>query len=158
MKRIALAMAALALGATGAAPELAAQEISGGGYAAYMQTGANSVDLADGGTRVDQTLDGYVMTDDPDNPFHLTAQDCASTNLMNADGSLQRSSGYCASRDSEGDMYWIWFWNAPEESQWGLIGGTGKFEGITGGGTSEAVAADPDGRFVVLWEGTWTMQ
>ncbi len=158
MKRRPLALAALLLGVVGAPADLSAQEMSAAGYATYIQTGATSTPLDDGRARVDATIAGYVMTDDPTNPFHLVAQDCASTNLVAADGSVERSSGYCASRDADGDMFWIWFWNSAEGGEWGLINGTGKFEGITGGGTSEGVAADPDGRFAIRWTGAWTMR
>jgi len=158
MKRFVLHLAVVAGGLSFLTTGAQAQEMSADGYAAYMQTGATTTALGEGRTRVDQTLDGYVMTDDSSNPFHLMAQDCAGTNLVAADGSLERGSGYCAARDADGDMYWIWYWNSPSGSEWGIMGGTGKFEGITGGGTSEAVAADPDGRFVVRWEGSWTMR
>jgi len=157
MNRVVLILAAAVSGMLFVTAEAQAQEMSAEGYAAYMQTGVTTTALEEGRTRVDQTLDGYVMTDDPANPFHLMAQDCAGTNLVDADGTLVRGSGYCAARDTDGDMYWIWYWNSPSGSEWGLMGGTGKFEGIAGGGTSEAVAADPDGRFVVRWEGSWTM-
>lgn len=157
MKRVVLALAVAVSGLLFVTADAQAQEMSASGYAAYMQTGATTTALGEGRTRVDQTSDGYVMTDDPASPFHLMAQDCAGTNLIAADGTLERASGYCAARDADGDMYWFWYWNGPAGSEWGLIGGTGKFDGITGGGTSEAVAADPDGRSVVRWEGTWTM-
>ena len=53
---------------------------------------------------------------------------------------------------------WIWFWNGADGGEWGIINGTGKFEGMTGGGTSVPEAADPDGRFAIRWEGTFNMQ
>ena len=158
MKRGTMVLAALLVGTAGLATESTAQELTAGGYATYMQTDATTTALADGRTRVDAQLDGYVLTDDPSTPIHLVAQDCASTNLVAADGSIERSAGYCAGRDADGDLFWIWFWNGGNGGEWGIINGTGKFEGMTGGGTSEPRAGDPDGRFAIRWEGTFNMQ
>ena len=158
MKRLNPALAAMAAMTALAAIPLQAQETAVAGDATYIQTGATTTALPNGGARVDATIDGYVLTDDTSHPVHLVAQDCASTNLMDAYGNLDRSAGYCASRDAEGDMFWIWFWNGSDGGEWGVINGTGKFEGMTGGGTSVGVAADPDGRFAIRWEGTFNMQ
>lgn len=155
MRRVATALAALTLVS---ATSLQAQVMPAEGYATYIQTDATTTALADGRSRVDATIDGYVLTDDPSHPVHLAAQDCASTNLVAADGTIERSAGYCASRDADGDMFWIWFWNGGDGGEWGIINGTGKFEGMTGGGTSVPQAGDPDGRFAIRWEGTFNMQ
>jgi hypothetical protein len=158
MKRGTIVIAAVVFGIAGLATDSAAQEIQTAGYATYIQTGATTTALANGGARVDAIIAGYVMTDDPSTPIHLVAQDCASTNLVDAYGNIERSAGYCASRDADGDMFWIWFWNGGDGGEWGVINGTGKFEGMTGGGTSVPQAGDPDGRFAIRWEGTFNMQ
>jgi hypothetical protein len=38
------------------------------------------------------------------------------------------------------------------------MGGTGKFEGIEGGGTFSAEAQWADGRGINSWEGTYTLR
>ena len=41
---------------------------------------------------------------------------------------------------------------------WGFLGGTGKFAGVTGGGATAVIGGTPDGRVVVRWQGSWTIQ
>jgi hypothetical protein len=38
------------------------------------------------------------------------------------------------------------------------MGGTGKYEGITGGGTTTPLAQMADGRTAITWDGHWTMK
>ena len=58
------------------------------------------------------------------------------------DGTLLGGGGYCSIINQEGDMFWVWFGGG----KWGMIGGTGAYEGATGGGTTENVSQSPDGR------------
>lgn len=48
--------------------------------------------------------------------------------------------------------------NGPDGNTWGFTGGTGKYEGITGGGTTTTLAQMADGRTAITWDGTWTMK
>jgi hypothetical protein len=38
------------------------------------------------------------------------------------------------------------------------IVGTGKFEGVKGGGTTTPLAQMPDGRSAIAWEGSWALK
>lgn len=158
MRRTALALSCLLAALFLAAPIALAQEMSATGHAVYVPKDHSKVELPNGTYAVEQMSEGYVITDDPDSSFNLVAQDCAGTNIVDADGTTLRASGYCSGRDQEGDMYWFHYWNGPEGNEWTLIGGTGKWEGITGGGTSEPIAADAGGTFAVRWEGSWTTE
>lgn len=158
MHRLSLGLTLLFAGLFAFAPGIRAQEMSASGYAIYVPHSESAVELADGSSAVEQTSNGYVLADDTESPFHLVAQDCSGTNLVGADGVLQHSSGYCSGRDQDDDMYWLSYWNTPDAGKWTLIGGTGKFEGVTGGGTSQPLAADADGTFAIRWDGTWTMR
>lgn len=65
--------------------------------------------------------------------------------------------GHCTSVDADGDYLWIWFRpTGPESTQWGVINGSGKWEGATGGGTtSTQVSQSPDKRaWVATSKGT----
>ncbi len=138
------------------APGLQAQETSATGHSVYFPGSRTVVELPDGRLAADVTFDGYVITDDENSSFNLVAQDCAGTDLIGADGAVVISSGYCAGRDRDGDMYWFSFWNTPESNKWTLTGGTGKFKGIKGGGTSQQLAMHEDGTMSLRWEGSWT--
>ena len=156
MHQKALGSSFLIAGILACAPGVQAQETSATGHSVYFPGTQKVVELSDGRSAVDTTFDGYVITDDENSTFNLVAQDCAGTDLMSADGALVISSGYCAGRDRDGDMYWFSYWNTPESNKWTLTGGTGKFEGIRGGGTSRPLAMHEDGTFSLRWEGTWT--
>jgi hypothetical protein len=77
--------------------------------------------------------------------------------LISADGSTD-GHGYCDAVDADGDRWWIWWNNTPESNRWGFIGGTGKYEGIKGGGTTTPLAQMADGRAAITWNGSWTMK
>ncbi|MGI9323815.1 MAG: hypothetical protein ACR2PZ_01255 [Pseudomonadales bacterium] len=55
--------------------------------------------------------------------------------------------GHCTSIDADGEYLWLWFQpTGPDENRWGVIGGSGKWEGATGAGASKTVSQSPDGR------------
>jgi hypothetical protein len=140
-----------------APPGIQAQEYSDSGYAAYFPVSQEVLELADGRVNVGTTNNGYILAEDTESPFHLVSQSCSGTNVIGADGNFQRSAGHCAGRDKDGDMYWLSFWNTADGGEWTLFGGTGKFEGISGGGTSQTIAQDAGGAFVIRWKGTWRL-
>ncbi len=79
---------------------------------------------------------------------HLS-QWCRGTFASNGDTFLG-GAGYCTIVDSVGDFFWVWFTpTGPTTNAWGVIGGTGQYQGATGGGTTEQVAVLPDGRTTV---------
>ena len=58
--------------------------------------------------------------------------------------------GYCTIVDAAGDFLWVWFRpTGPGMNDWGVIGGTGQYEGATGGGTTRQTAVLPDGQATV---------
>jgi hypothetical protein len=134
-----------------------AQAMEGGGYVVYVPSHDQATELPDGRLRTSNALKGVVIADDAENPFHLMSQDCAGTGLATADGMPIRTAGYCAGRDDDGNMWWLSYWNDAEGGTWTILGGTGTFEGMEGGGTTRVEALDPDGRFTIRWQGSWTM-
>lgn len=140
-----------------AAPSaLQAQDRTVSGTGAYIPVEQTERSMADGRTMVFARFGGYVTTDDPSSPFHMGSQDCAATSLVGADGVLVYSSGHCTSEDVEGDVYWYSFWNDGENAGYTLTDGTGKFAGLSGGGSTTVLDMGEDGRMFIRWEGAWS--
>ena len=142
-------------GSLGAPAE--AGEESGSGTVTYAPAAVDNTQLPDGGMMQRSHIMGIVLADDPSNSIHLASQDCFGTTLIAADGTAN-GHGYCDAVDTDGDRWWIWWNNTPESNKWGFIGGTGKYEGIKGGGTTTPLAQMADGRSAITWNGHWTMK
>ncbi|MFN4142447.1 hypothetical protein [Aestuariivirga sp.] len=101
---------------------------------------------------------GIINAADPSSPFHLMSQDCFETVVIGAKGNVADGGGYCDSWDRDGDSFRNW-WNftADGSSKWEVIHGTGKFEGLTGGGTCKPLVNFPD-RFTLGCQGTAMMK
>lgn len=151
---VAVTICGLVIGSL-AAPVWSGEE-KGSGTVTYAPAEVDNQSLADGSMIQRSHIMGIVLADDPSNSIHLASQDCFGTTLISADGSAH-GHGYCDAVDADGDRWWIWWNNTPESNRWGFIGGTGKYEGIKGGGTTTALAQMADGRTAVTWEGSWTM-
>ncbi len=139
-------------------PVTFAETLPVGGIVAYHPGAATEVALPDGRKLVHTTLSGVLIEDNPESPLHLLSQDCSGTDLIGSDGSPQQIGGACAGIDADGDLMRISYLNTPPDGAWQYTGGTGKFSGITGGGTSEVIATGPDGRFTLRYEGKIIMQ
>ncbi|KPK62595.1 MAG: hypothetical protein AMS21_07385 [Gemmatimonas sp. SG8_38_2] len=149
---------ATALFCLGAAAEAQAQSMSGGGLALYVPQAAESYQLPDGRTVQPLNLVGFVTANDPENPLHMMNQNCAGTTIVAPEGETMDGHGHCVGIDSEGDVAWLWWSSAEVGNTWGFLGGTGKFEGIEGGGTTAPGPIWPDGKYIITWEGTWEMK
>ena len=142
--------------AVGAAPSaLFARKDSGTGV--YTRVSSNIIERADGSQVIHFADKGIIMASDTKSPLHLCTQDASGTAVLAADGSLVMASGYADGINADGDVFWIWWRNSPTERKWGYLGGTGKFAGIKGGGTTVQLSVHPDGRSSISWEGEWTI-
>ena len=131
-------------------------QTEGTGTVTLIPYWSESVPLPDGTMLMRDHSRGVVLADDPASvAFHMSAQDCRGTSIMSADGELLKGHGYCDSVDGDGHVYWIWYENTPGVNTWGFMDGTGKYEGMEGGGTVEPTVL-PDGRVVITWKGSWT--
>lgn len=55
--------------------------------------------------------------------------------------------GFCTLVTAEGDFLWVWFTpTGATENKWGVISGTGRYAGATGGGTTKQISSSPDDR------------
>lgn len=134
---------------------LAAQEVSGNGHAAYVQKVLSTHKMADG-TRMNRVHSmGVVMSETED--LNNTIQDCFGTVILDTEEKLAAAYGYCDGHDKDGDVWIIWWENAADGTgTWGYMGGTGKWANVKGGGTTKQDTQYKDRSFIT-WEGTWTM-
>ena len=135
-----------------------AAEESATGSATYIPVHSKAMELANGDTSQITHLKGVILADDPSVSLHLAMQDCVGTTVIPSDGGPPDGAGYCAGTDANGDLWWIWWHNGPGGNLWGFIGGTGKYKGIEGGGTTEQQVMGADGRMAITWKGSWKMK
>ena len=139
-----------------ASPAQAGEETASG-TVTYAPASMETVQTPDGGMMQRSHIMGIVLCDDPSALIHLASQDCFGTTVVSPDGTAV-ANGYCDAVDADGDRWWIWWHNGPKGNKWGFMGGTGKYEGIKGGGTTTSMAQMADGRSAINWEGHWTLK
>ena len=155
----ALRTTVLSLAAAGAISlPAAAAEVAGSGTVTYIFRHLGDRPIAGGNALGQDHLKAIILADDPANPLNMTEHDCLGGSIIGPNGDTGNGAGYCDGIDKDGDVYFIWYRNDGADRRWGFLGGTGKFAGIDGGGTTEVVGGTPDGRVVVKWQGKWTMQ
>ena len=138
------------------APSVQAEEVEGGGSASYVTVSVEEFELAEGQPAIRVHQKGTLIAEGT--PFHLGSQDCFSTVVLASEGPSIPLYGYCDSTDRDGDMWVVWIKDEQGGgSIWGFLGGTGKYVGIEGGGTSKVEMQSED-RMVVTWEGKWTLK
>ena len=150
---IRLALSALVLILCSSSALLAQDEIKGQ-YVTSAAT-ADTMHLPDGRILTAGRYGQFVFTDDPSGIFNTAKGDCSSWQLT--DPSMPDDpgtfAGHCFNLDADGDANWFW-WRMEEAGTedcplycgvWGVSEGTGKFEGMTGGGTWKAKTMFPDG-------------
>lgn len=153
---LALAVLALVL-----APLAFAQTMEGSGHAVYVTQSAKKSPMPDGRMLVNNHVSGVLIADDTSSPFHLATHDCTGAYVAAAEGGPPQAQGSsCAAIDADGDIWWLAFTNLDGEGggEWHILGGTGKFEGMEGSGTTDLLSASPDGRTTIRWTGSWTMK
>lgn len=130
----------------------------------YEATGGNvlipevvsSVDLPDGTMLVRVMSSGFSWSENEEAVGGNGSMDCAGSNIMNAEGDQLDGAGTCEIMDTDGDLWWIW-WTGGGGGDWGFVNGTGKYSGITGGGSWKSETEYPDGRGMNSWVGSWTI-
>ena len=148
---------ASALGLTFAGAAQAGEKMTGSGHNATQNISTETKTLPDGRLmmRIHDAI--VIMGNNPGNPFHLSSLDCFSTYIATADGTAGQGAGHCHGLDPDGDAWWIGFSGDFSGGTWNLITGTGKFDGIAGGGTYQVAAQLEGGRSLSTWEGSWEM-
>lgn len=137
----------------------AATDYKGSGTATYVVVDSDTVAFAGGAMKQRLRLKGVIVADDPANPINLSAQDCGGSIVVGADGAPVNGAGHCETTDKDGDVWWLsWGDYDGNSNTWTILGGTGKYDGMTGGGKVSVIMQSGDGRSVNRWEGTWTMK
>ena len=122
------------------------------GKVVYIAAPISTSALAGGKSLRRTQLKGVVLADGA-SFLNLNAQDCMGTSLIDANGTEVDATGSCTASDKDGDTWSIWYHNTLESRSWTIIGGTGKFHGMTGSGTTTALGATADGRVTVSYAG-----
>ena len=146
------ALTSIMLAGLGAAA--AAEEHAVSGTVTYLITPLSTAPAANGGKFMQNQLKGVILSNDSSSALHLGAHDCSGTSLYDAKDMLVQGAGSCSAVDADGDIWWSWYHNTSTERRWTVIGGTGKYAGMTGKGTVTVLGASPDGRLVISWQGT----
>lgn len=128
------------------------------GASTWIPVSVDVMTLDDGRTVTRQVLKGTAINNDPDTPLSNASQDCMFTTVTTADGSSFSSGGSCDGVDADGDVYWAIGTATEKGGTWKYIGGTGKFEGLEGGGTYQLALEWPDGKVMATWDGKATMK
>jgi hypothetical protein len=91
------------------------------------------------------------------NPLHNAISTCSASCTMDADGSTGMCFGGCTGYDVDGDIYHL-VWDGFADGTWTMVGGTGKWQGASGGGNwypntlASTVFTNPK------WDGSITLQ
>lgn len=152
-KRFSIAIFALA---TLCPAVLAAGEHEVSGSATYITLDRQMSPLPNGSAVVTTTSKTVIVADDETIPFHLAEQITVGTAVVDSEGNVITGSGYGHAIDADGDVMYI-SWRVTEGgSEWDFVSGTGKYEGMEGGGTSENIYMNGNGDQVIRWHGKWT--
>jgi hypothetical protein len=135
-----------------------AEQIGGSGTVIYTITPGAQIALPGDRMLMESHLKGVILADDTSSPLHLSLQDCGSAAVGDGAGMPGEDSGVCVAADKDGDVWWLWYNNKGDERRWSVISGTGKYEGMTGSGTTEVLSYMPDGRLAITWSGTINMK
>jgi hypothetical protein len=81
-----------------------------------------------------------------DKTGEVTSQWCTAEAYPDAAGATTNQAGYCTIFYDGGDILWISFTGASDQTgSWSVIGGMGKYAGATGSGTYKTVSQRSDG-------------
>jgi hypothetical protein len=121
--------------------------------AVHVVMPSESDKLSDGRTMMHVHDKAIVQAADPNSPLNLASRNCYGTMIMDAKGNPVDGAGYCETIDKANDTYWLTWNMAPGGIAWKAFHGTGKYEGVTGGGDTKVIAWYAD-RYVISSEGT----
>lgn len=119
----------------------AAAEASGHYY--NHDISQTKIALPNGNTAIQTHFFEMIVTDNANDPTNHLAGSCTSQTIVSKDGKTLSASGICFMKDTNGDSLPHWFKfgeagtaNCPKQcGSFGFMPGTGKFKGVTGGGT-----------------------
>ena len=122
-------------------------------HALFNSGDTKEFDLPDGGRVVEAAASGFSIMGDTSDPLHMSNHDCQGTTVFDAEGNTVQGGGFCTMADKDHEAVWIWYAEDTDGGTWGVIAGTGKYEGATGGGTWENGKVWPNGKIENPWRG-----
>jgi hypothetical protein len=131
-----------------AAPLAAAADVSG--HAIYRPVSTDTTTFPDGRTMTRSVENGFVYGEGADNPFDKMTQSCFTVSMAKPGNDAPEQFGHCEGLDKDEDLFVLNFHN----DTWTIAGGTGKFAGMKGGGTTKVVETWSDGSYLISWSGT----
>lgn len=142
-------------GWTGAAT---AGEMKDTGTVTYQTTQISQSPVAGGKILAEIRRTGVVVANNPPHPFHLASQDCLGAEISDGKGVPEEGHGTCVNVDKDGDAWWFSYSNKGDDRNWSVVSGTGKYVGMTGGGTTKILAITSDGRLTIAFAATLNMK
>lgn len=134
-----------------------AAEMKVSGTVTHVFVSNEAEKLSDGRTLLRLHTKGVIEASDPKSPAHLAKEDCFNTVLLDPQGNIADGGGHCNIIDKDNDGYLLWWHFAQNGSVWNVFHGTGKFMGMSGGGTAKPLVNFAD-RYTLAYEGTLTMK
>ena len=133
-----------------------AQEYTDTGRSVTVMKVVATIEALDG-SKIERLIGkGFALADDPGSPLYMINQNCAFTNITGVDGS-EKSGGFCDGIDADGNVFWVVTSADDNAGNWHYLGGTGRFSNIEGGGTYTTAREWADGKVVITWDGTYTL-
>ncbi|UCF38368.1 MAG: hypothetical protein JSU96_05830 [Acidobacteriota bacterium] len=126
------------------------EEIAIKGHSVYTLEESERIEQDDGTVLVHETSRGFAVPETEP----VQNEDCWGTRLMKSENNWT-GGGFCVGVNTEGDMYWVWWKGNQDGETWGYLGGTGRFEGRSGGGDSRMIRTWADGKAAYSWDGTY---
>jgi hypothetical protein len=149
-----LAVAALAFAAL---PAAAAEPQEWLGFSATERTIEDEIEVSDSVTVILRSSSGIYFSTDPSLPFNKSNFECTASFHVPANDPEGRGYGQCVGIDLDGNLWWIAYEGGRNSGTWHFLGGTGRYDGITGAGTWTAIPATGPRKFVTTWEGEWSL-
>ncbi len=153
MKNMVRAQAVAALVFAVSATGLHAKEMKISGTVEYEAPKTETMSFG-GETLFNLRMPGIVRDDGMTAAIDGNDQICFGTMTGTEDGKLSYGTGYCVQTDADGDVWWLTWTGEPGATEWTLAGGTGKFAGAQGHGTTKLVSQADDGAMTVRYDGT----
>jgi hypothetical protein len=105
---------------------------------------------ADGLVLSRDQLTGTIKSTPPGDKIDKSIQTCIGAIVLKA-GKAISGNGYCDTVDADGDVWWLTWSAGSEKSNWTVVGGTGKYLGLSGSGTTFSINADLQSAASTSW-------
>jgi hypothetical protein len=105
---------------------------------------------ADGLVLSRDQLTGTIKSTPPGDKIDGSIQTCIGAMVLKA-GKAISGNGYCDTVDADGHVWWLTWSAGSEKSNWTVVGGTGKYLGLSGSGTTFSIDADLQSAASTTW-------